>query len=81
MKRIVAYSINAAWMKIMHEIIQPEIEVKDSVLGDFAMTPIIIFMTVSVKMISNAILPGIASDGITKLIYNVKLKGNILMKQ
>ena len=55
-------------MKIMHEIIQPEIEVKDSVLGDFAMTPIIIFMTVSVKMISNAILPGIASDGITKLI-------------
>ena len=68
-------------MKIMHEIIQPEIEVKDSVLGDFAITPIIMFMTVRVKMISNAILPGIASDGITKLIYNVKLKGNILMKQ
>ena len=63
----------------MHEIIQPEIEVKDSVLGDFAMTPIIIFMIVSVNMISNAILPGIASDGITKLIYNVKLKGSVLV--
>ena len=77
MKRIVAYSNNAAWMKIMHDIIQPEIEVKDSVLGDLAMTPIIMFITVSVKMISNAILPGIASDGITKLIYNVK--GNIFV--
>lgn len=56
----------------MHEIIQPEIDVRDSVLGDLAMTPIIIFMIVSVKMISNAILPGIASDGITKLICKVK---------
>ena len=72
MNRIVAYSNNAAWIKIMHEIIQPEIDVRDSVLGDLAMTPIIIFMIVSVKMISNAILPGIASDGITKLICKVK---------
>ena len=64
----VAYSNNAAWIKIMHEIIQPEIEVKDSVLGDLAITPIIMFMTVSVKMLNNAILPGIASEGITKLI-------------
>ena len=70
MKRIVAYSNSAAWMKIIHEIIQPEIEVKDSVLGDLPITPIIMFMTVSVKMISKAILPGIASDGMTKLICN-----------
>ena len=55
-------------MKMKHEIIQFEIEVNDSVFGDLSMTPIIMFITVRVRMMSNAILPDIASDGITKLI-------------
>ena len=55
-------------MKTKHDIIQLEIEVNDSVLGDLSMTPIIMFITVRVKMINKAILPGIASDGIKKLI-------------
>ena len=65
MKRMAAYSNKAASMKKAHDIIQLDIDVDDLLFGDFAKIPIIRFIAVSVKMIRSAILPGIASFGIT----------------
>ena len=65
MKRMAAYSNKAISMKNAQDIIQLEIDVDDLLFGDFANIPIIRFIAVSVKMIRSAILPGIASFGIT----------------
>ena len=60
-----AYSNKAASMKKAQDIIQLDIDVDDLLFGDFANIPIIRFIAVRVKMMRSAILPGIASFGIT----------------
>ena len=65
MNSIAAYSNKAASMKKAHDIIQLDMDVNDLLFGEFANIPIIRFIAVSVKMIRSAILPGIASFGIT----------------
>ena len=62
------YCNKAAVMKKMQVMVQTEIDVMDSVLGDLEVMNTYIFMRHKNTVISKAILPGICSCGITKLI-------------
>ena len=50
-------------------MIQPEMEVSDSVLGELEVTLMKIFIRTKNKVTSKVILPGTTSWGITKLIW------------
>ena len=67
-KRINAYSIRARDTKDIQAIIQLEMAVIESVLGDFDVMLMNKFTRTSISVINSPILPGTISGGITKLI-------------
>ena len=67
-KRIIAYSIKARDTKEIQAIIQLEMAVIESVLGDFDVMLMNKFTRTRIKVINSPILPGTISGGITKLI-------------
>ena len=66
-----AYSIKAKDTNEMQAIIQLEIAVIESVLGDFEVMLMNKFTNTSIKVISNPIRPGTTSGGIRKLICKI----------
>ena len=64
---MIPYSKRAPHINKIQAIIQADIEVSDVVLGDWVVTLMKIFTITKNNVTIKVILPGITSDGITKL--------------
>ena len=65
--KMIPYSKRAPHINKIQAIIQADIEVSDVVLGDWVVTLMKIFTITKNNVTIKVILPGITSDGITKL--------------